>query len=185
MRNKILIASTLRNKKENATQADKTLLEADPNYANVEHSRAIKKACADAAKRMEDLLFTTGGAGRLLSTLKYFRDRPAIRELNRLNELSNNGGSDNDNSNRKNKTETLNFFIAKNLKGFLNFFRKEKGKGRRLDEDQNAYNAVMIAVVNSDLSKEKLGRILAREMGVNRHAVKRGSGNAQRTGGHG
>ena len=57
MRNKILIASTLRNKKENATQADKTLLEADPNYANVEHSRAIKKACADAAKRMEDLLF--------------------------------------------------------------------------------------------------------------------------------
>ena len=131
LRNKILIASTLRNKKENATQADKTLLEADPNYAIVEHSRAIKKACADAAKRMEDLLFTTGGADRLLSTLKYFRDRPAIRELNCLNKLSNNGGSDSDKSNRKNQTETLNSFIAKNLKGFLNFFKK-KGKGAEI-----------------------------------------------------
>ena len=113
MRNKILIASTLRNNKEHATQADKTLLEADPNYANVEHSRAIKKACADAAKRMEDLLFTTCGADRLLSTLKYFRDRPTIRELNCLKELSNSGGSDHDNSNRKNKTEALNSFAAK------------------------------------------------------------------------
>ena len=43
-----------------------------------------------------------------------------------------------------------------------------------MDEDQNAYDAVMTAVVNCDLSKEKLGRIFAREMGVSRRAVKRG-----------
>ena len=43
-----------------------------------------------------------------------------------------------------------------------------------MDEDQNAYDAVMTAVVNSDLSKEKLGRIFAREIGVSRRAVKRG-----------
>ena len=51
------------------------------------------------------------------------------------------------------------------MKGFLSFSRKETGKGRILDEDQNAYNAVITAVVNNDLSKEKLGRIFARDGG--------------------
>ena len=58
--------------------------------------------------------------------LKYFRNRPTIRELNCLKELSNSRGSDDDNHHRKNESETLNSFIAKILKGLSDFSKKKR-----------------------------------------------------------
>ena len=181
LRKKILISSELRTRYLRRKQADEALLELVPDTVVSEHTKAVKEACRRAAQRMEDLLFTTGGADRLLLTLKYFCDRPAIRELTVLKELSNNVVSDNGCDKYMTKAEKLNSFIATNLKGFLQFFsrprgEKDTGGGRRSNEDQNAYDVVMTAVMNNDLTKAKLGRAFAREMQVSHRAVTRGRG---------
>ena len=49
----------------------------------------VMDACQRAVRQMEYLLFTNGGAERLLSTLRYFHDRPLIREVGVLKGFSN------------------------------------------------------------------------------------------------
>jgi len=51
---------------------------------------------------------------------------------------------------------------------------KDKGGGRRNLEDQNAYDAVMAALVSGDLTSQKLGRILSRTLHVSHRQIKRG-----------
>ena len=55
------------------------------------------------------------------------------------------------------KSEKMNSIIAKNLKGFLQFFcctrgENDTGGGRRSLEDQNAYDVVMTAMNNNELT---------------------------------
>ena len=45
------------------------------------------RSCRDAARKMEDLLFSVGGTTRLVATLQYFRERPVVRELGMTKEL--------------------------------------------------------------------------------------------------
>ena len=68
-----------------------------PGTVDNEHSKAIKEACCRVAQRMEELLFTNGGADCLLLTLKYFREQPVMRELEALKELPNVGVANNNN----------------------------------------------------------------------------------------
>ena len=78
----------------------------------------------------------------------------------------------------------MNDIIVKSLKYFLPMLcqtwgvkengEKDKGGGKKSMEDQNTYNAVMTALNNDKLSKDKLGHLFARQMKVGHHAIKRG-----------
>ena len=114
------------------------------------------------------MLFTNGGAEQVLLTLKFFHNRPAIRELGTLKELFNNDTS----SHYYTKEEKMNSAIVKSLKDFLQFFWCKHG--RRKNEDQNAYDVVMAALNSEKIMKDKLGRVFARHMKVSHRAIKRG-----------
>ena len=75
----------------------------------------VMDACQQAARQMEYLLFTNGGAERLLLTLQYFRDRPLICEVGVLKVFSNKGFS----TDYHTKEENMNDIIVKSLKYFL------------------------------------------------------------------
>ena len=157
LRKKLLVSSGTRIQYRSAKRADKALSKLIPGTVDLEHSKAMKDVCGRAAQRMEELLFTNGGAGRLLLTLKYFRERPAMRELKALKKLPNVGVANNNNSIYYTKTEKMNRILTNDLKGFLHFFcrqrgEKETGGGRRLNEDQNAYDSVMTAMMSNDLT---------------------------------
>ena len=130
---------------------------------------------------MEDVLFSTGGADRLLLTLKYFRERPAMREVEAVKELSTAGVPDDSNKIYYTKAEKMMRIVTNNIKGFIQFFSRPKGEndkggGRRLNEDQNAYDSAMTSMMSNDLTRAKLGRVFAREMGGSYRAQKRAQG---------
>ena len=119
---------------------------------------------------MEDVLFSTGEVDRLLLTLKYFRERPAMREVEAVKELSTAGVPGNSNKTYYTKAEKMMRIVTDNIKGFMQFFsrprdEKDKGGGRRLNEDQNACDSAMTSMMSNDLTRAKLGRVFAREMG--------------------
>ena len=71
--------------------------------------------------------------------------------------------------------------VTDNIKGFIQFFSRPKGEndkggGRRLNEDQNAYDSAMTSMMSNDLTRAKLGRVFAREMGGSYRAQKRARG---------
>ncbi len=135
---------------------------------------AIKKksvilSCRKAARKIEDVLFSVGGAERIVSTLRYFKDRPAVREVSGVREALNSEHS----LSYYSKEEKMNALIVKSLRGFLEMFQRVGG-GRRSNEDQNAYDSVMAALNNNDLTGAKLGRMLSRTLNVSHRQVKRG-----------
>ena len=88
---------------------------------------------------------------------------------------------DNNNNIYYTKTEKMNKILTNNLKGFLQLFcrprcEEETRGGRRLNEDQNAYDSVMTAMISNDLTRAKLGRMFSRQMQVSYRAVKRARG---------
>ena len=168
LREKLIISSRKRIQYRSTKQANEFLSGLSVDTDEGQHTSMVMDACQRAARRMEDLLFTNGGAERLLLTLKFFHNRPAIREVGALKELLNNDTS----TNYYTKEEKLNSAIAKSLKDFLRFFWIKKG--RRSNEDQNAYDVVMVALNSDQIMKHKLGRVFARHMQVSRRAIKRG-----------
>ena len=44
------------------------------------------RSCRNAAREMEELLFSVGGAERIVCILRIFRDRPVIKELGHVRE---------------------------------------------------------------------------------------------------
>ena len=136
LRKKLLVSSGTRIQYRSAKRADKALSKLIPGTVDLEHSKAMKDVCGRAAQRMEELLFTNGGAGRLLLTLKYFRERPAMRELKALKKLPNVGVANNNNSIYYTKTEKMNRILTNDLKGFLHFFVGNEAK-KKLAEDRD------------------------------------------------
>ena len=111
-------------------------------------------------------------------TLKYFRERPAMREVEALKQLSTSGVPDDSSKIYYTKAEKMMRIVTDNVKGFTQFFSRPKGEndkggGRRLSKDQNACDLAMTSVMSNDLTRAKLGRVLAREMGGSCHAQKR------------
>ena len=77
----------------------------------------------------------------------------------------------------------MNDIIVNSLKYFLQILfqicgvkdngEKDKVRGRRLLEDQNTYDAVMTALNNDELNKEKLGRLFVCQKKVSHCEIKR------------
>jgi hypothetical protein len=140
------------------------------------------RSCRDAARKMEDILFSAGGAERVVATLRYFKDRPAVREVAAArDELTSSRDSGAGKAEYLSKEERLNGAVIDGLRNFLSMFRRRRqgesrGGGRRQLEDQNAYDAVMAALNSGDLTSAKLGRLLSRTLDVSYRQVKRGRG---------
>ena len=107
---------------------------------------------------MKDILFSVGGAERVVKTLQYFKDRAAVEELTRVrNAMKASGASENYLS----KEEILSAIVMASVKDFLGLFTRkrgdvDKGVGRRKSEDQNAYDAVISSLVSEELDAAKL-----------------------------
>ena len=137
-------------------------------------NQSALKSCRVAALQMEELLFSVGGAERTVSTLRCFKERPAVRELNTVrNNLATSTNA------YSTKEERLNAAIVKGVKDFLGMIKHtrnegNKGGGRIVLEDQNAYDAVMAAIYSKDMTGAGLGRLLSMTFNVTFRQMKRG-----------
>ena len=123
---------------------------------------------------MEELLFSVGGAERVVGTLRYFKDRPAVRELHPVRDALGYSAQT-----YFTKEEQLNASIVSGVRGFIGMIKRNrergtKGGGRISSEDQNAYDAVMAAINSSDMTGAKLGRLLSRTLNVSFRQMERG-----------
>ena len=48
---------------------------------DVNLNRNAMRSCGEAARKVEELIFSVGGARRLVTTFSYFRERTLVREL--------------------------------------------------------------------------------------------------------
>ncbi len=55
---------------------------------------AFMQSCQDATLRMEDVLFSTGGAHRIVAMLRYFKDQPDVQELTHTRDVLATNGPD-------------------------------------------------------------------------------------------
>jgi len=70
------------------------------------------------------------------------------------------------------KEERMNSAIVNSLRSFLGLFNGRSG--RRSNEDQNAYDAVMAALDTHDLTSAKLGWMISRTLNMSHRQIKRG-----------
>ena len=137
------------------------------------------RSCKVAARKMEEILFSVGGAERIMATLRYFKDRPAMREVAHARDLMTSGDKTSNQNLYLSKEEKLNAIIVSSLKGFLGMFQRErtdeyKGGGRRSCEDQNAYDSIIAALMSNDLDAARLGRMLSKKLNLSYRQMKRG-----------
>ena len=131
----------------------------------------IMKRCREASRKMEDLLFSVGGVERIVTTLRYFRRRKTVHELDKAMDIID---GDVLNKNRS-KEGKVNGMVMDGLRDFLGMFSSStKGGGRRSLEDQNVFDAIMAAINTKELTSAKLGRMLSRLLNVSRRQIKRG-----------
>jgi len=124
---------------------------------------------------MEEILFTAGGAKRIVTTLRYFRERPGVRELGQAKVILDGGKT----GKYSTKEERLQSLVMGGLRDFFAMFHRprsedNKGGGRRSLEDQNAYDAILTALNSNYLTSAKLGRMLTRTLNVSHRQIKRG-----------
>ena len=138
----------------------------------------LNRSCQDAVRKMEDILFSVGGAERIVATLRYFKDRSAMHKVARVRDTV---ADDNAVDNHKffSKGEKLSAIVMDSLKDFFEMFDrqrggKDKGGGRRTLESQNVYDAVMTSLVSEKLDAAKLGRMLSEILNVTHKQIKRG-----------
>ena len=84
------------------------------------------RSCREAARKMEDLLFTVGGAERIVATLQYFKYRQSVQELDIAMNLI-----DGDNSNRnRSKEGKINVRVFEGLRDCFSMFKTvQSGEG--------------------------------------------------------
>ena len=86
-------------------------------------STSVLRACRNAAREMETILFSTGGAERIVCTMRIFRDRPAMKELLHVKDaMVSNQLQSTDNLSLKSKEERMNSAIVNSLRSFLGLF---------------------------------------------------------------
>ena len=133
----------------------------------------VMRSCREASHKMEDLLFSVGGAERIVATLRYFRRHQTVQELDKAAEIMDGDTT----SNKKSKEGRLHLLVMDGLRNFLGMFhsrRGGKGGGRRSLEDQNVFDAIMAAINTKEFATAKLGRMLSRSLNVSRRQIKRG-----------
>ena len=80
MKQGLVQASHLRNKSYTTKKATEEIAKALKNACEGELKSHNLRTCKNAARKMEDILFSVGGAERIMATLRYFKDRPAMQE---------------------------------------------------------------------------------------------------------
>ena len=168
-RGSLIESSRLRRGRNANKKADTQLEAAIEKASEGALPNSALRQCREAAKKMEDLLFSTGGAERVVATLNIFKDRAAVSELMEAGSKMN----DDDKMLFSSKRDRLDSIVVDRLRGFLAML-KGKGKGRRKVEDQNAYSAVIAAVSGGEITSEKLERYLAKRIGASYRQVSRG-----------
>ena len=180
MREALIRSSLLRSKYHTAEKADERIRRAVRVATEGDLNNNSLRRCREAAQKMDEILFSVGGAERLVATLRYFKEQPAVRELVRAKEILMSEGATPAKSDRYlSKDENLSALIVDGLKGFVGMFHRkrgdgDKGGGRRSTEDQNVYDAVMAALASGDLTSAKLGTMLCRKLDISRRQIKRG-----------
>ena len=119
-------------------------------------------------------MFSVGGPDRLLTALRVFRKRPAIRELGAARKLLRRGSCVKFIS----KEEEVCKGITDSLQEFRRRFCRErgvedKGGGRRNLEDQSMYNSIMAGANGKSLSAKQMGRELAQTLKVSHRQINR------------
>ena len=176
----LICSSALCSRYHTHAKADARIQEAVKAAVEGDLNTNSLRRCREAAQKMEEILFTVGGAERLIATLRYFKDQPAVRELLRAREVVlQDGTSSNVMTQFLSKDEKLSALIVAGLKGFVGMFRRQRGDGdrgggRRSDEDQNAYDSVLAALVSGKLNSAKLGTMLSRKLDISRRQIRRG-----------
>ena len=69
------------------TKANEEVLAAIKESYEGELNANTNRSCHDAARRMEEILFSAGGAVRVVKTLLYFKDRAAVQEVARARDM--------------------------------------------------------------------------------------------------
>ena len=111
-------SSVLRGKYRYTTQANEVIAAVLKDSSDGKPNERALRSCRYAARQMEDILFSAGGAERLVATFRYFKDRPAIRELGAAREilLADNDEGSKDLNIYFSKEERLNASIVSGLK---------------------------------------------------------------------
>ena len=165
MRKRLKTSNKLRRKFKYNNKADEEVLAAiAATNEGMLNKYAIKK-CQNAARKMEKVLFSSGGAKRLVTMLHYFCNSPQVLELAAARGMI----VTDDSSAYFSKQEKINATIVKNLTRFLGMFCRcrqdgDKGGGRRTLENQNVYDAVLTALISGDLTKDKFERLVCRTL---------------------
>ena len=69
------------------TKANEEVLAAIKESYEGELNANKNRSCHDAARRMEEILFSAGSAVRIVKTLQYFKDRAAVQEVARARDM--------------------------------------------------------------------------------------------------
>ena len=107
-------------------QVDAALASILSKVSDSEMTQKAMQNCRDVSQDMEDILFSIGGPDRLLTTLRIFRDRPAIRELDVVKQLIQKDSPDTLIS----KEEEINKGVVDSLQEFLALFRCDRVLGK-------------------------------------------------------
>lgn len=169
VRDRLIKSHYYRNKQHSLDKATAEMEEFIGSSSRGELNKHVMRSCREASQKMEDLLFSVGGAERIVATLQYFRDRQSVQELDKAMEVID-GDASNKNRSKEGKLQGM---VMDGLKNFLGMFNSG-GRGKRSIEDQNIYDAIMAAINTKELTSAKLGRMLSRTLKVSRRQIKRG-----------
>jgi len=89
--------------------------EATKGQLNVNQNRS----CHDAARKMEDILFSASGAERVVRTLQYFKDRAAVQEAVRARDMMVGNDATGASDKYLSKEEKLSAIVMNSLTDFL------------------------------------------------------------------
>ena len=175
IKKRLIKSNVLRGKYRYTNKANAEIQAAISETREDDLNKYTMRSCREAARKMEEVLFSVGGAKRLVTTMRYFRERPTVRELEIAKNLLDEGST----GKYSTKDEQLQSIVTSSIQEFFTMFHRprseeDKGGGRRSLEDQNAYDAVMTALNSNELTSVRLGRLLTRTLGVSHRQIKRG-----------
>ena len=78
------------------------------------------RSCREAAMKMEEILISVGGAHRLVTTVRYFRERPVVRELGKTKDLIDGSKT----GKHSTKEEQLRSLVMGDIKDFFTMFHR-------------------------------------------------------------
>ena len=84
VKKKLLESHQLQDRKSSITAANKEITAAVEQSKECGLNHHAIRRCKEASQQIEDLLFSAGEAERIVTTLRYFRDRNAVQELEKV-----------------------------------------------------------------------------------------------------